>query len=125
MSPIERRRGQLMEAALTAPPATTLTVGHSRKSSVPQGNQVGPLVRIAPNLRTILATHVALKLMDRCCLRPSNHIECNRLMRVATKAPHFEIEVARVQRVTQCRRRLRRPARKPSMRFAAARTDGR
>jgi hypothetical protein len=30
-------------------------------------------------------------------------------MRVAAEAPHFEIEVARVQRVTQCRRWLRRP----------------
>jgi len=35
------------------------------------------------------------------------HIERNGLVRVAAEAPHFEIEVARVQRVTQCRRRLR------------------
>jgi hypothetical protein len=35
------------------------------------------------------------------------HIERNGLMRVATEAPNFEIEVTSVQRVTQCRRWLR------------------
>jgi len=47
--------------------------------------------------------------VDRCCPRSRGHIERNGLVRVATEAPHFEIEVARVQRVSQCRRRLRWP----------------
>jgi hypothetical protein len=48
--------------------------------------------------------------MDRCCLQPADHIERDGLVCVAPEAPHFEIEVARVQRVTQCRRWLRWPA---------------
>jgi hypothetical protein len=57
---------------------------------------MAPLVRIAAHLRTILAAHVPLKLVDRCYLRPANHIERNGLVCVATEAPHFEIEVRRV-----------------------------
>ena len=49
-----------------------------------------------------VALHVPLKLVDRCRLRPADYIERNGLMRVAAEAPHFEIRVARVQRVTQC-----------------------
>jgi len=75
---------------------------------MPQGNQVRPFVRIAPQLRTVLASHVALKLVDRYRLRPADHIERNGLVRIATEAPYFEIEVSRVQRVPQCRRWLRR-----------------
>ena len=60
-----------------------------------------PLVRVAPNLRAIPTTHVALKLVDRCCLGSADHIKRHGLVRVATDAPHFEIEVPRVQRVAQ------------------------
>jgi hypothetical protein len=74
---------------------------------MPQGYQVAPLVCMAPHLRTILARLVPLKLVDRCCLRSADHIERTGLVRVATEARQFEIEVARVQRVTQCRRGLR------------------
>jgi hypothetical protein len=76
---------------------------------VPQGNQVRPFVRIASHLRTIPAPHVPLKLVDRCRLRPADHIERNGLVCIATQTPHFKIEVAPVQRVTQCRRWLRGP----------------
>jgi hypothetical protein len=50
--------------------------------AVPKGNQMAPFVRVAPHLRTILAPHVPLKLVDRCCLGPANHVERNGLMRV-------------------------------------------
>ena len=58
---------------------------------------MAPLERVASHLRTILAPHVPLKLVDRCCLRPADHIERDGLVRVATEAPHFEIEVARAR----------------------------
>jgi hypothetical protein len=54
---------------------------------------VAPLVRIAPNQRTVLAAHVPLKLVDRCRLRPPHHIEGDRLMRVVTETPHFKVQV--------------------------------
>jgi hypothetical protein len=68
---------------------------------------MGSFVCVAPHLRTVLAAHVPLKLMDRCSLGPADHVKRDGLMRVEAEAPHFEIEVARVQRVTQCRRWLR------------------
>jgi hypothetical protein len=71
--------------------ATTWTVGHSRKSF---GSAVAPLVRIAPYLRTVLASHVPLKLVYRCRLRSPHHIERDGLMRVATEAPNLKIQVA-------------------------------
>jgi hypothetical protein len=46
--------------------------------------------------------------MDRRCLRSPDDVKRHRLMRVATKAFHFEIVIARVERVTQCRGRLGR-----------------
>jgi hypothetical protein len=69
---------------------------------------VGRFVRIAPYLRTVLAAHVSLKLLDRCRLRPADHIERNGLVRVTAETSHFQIKVTSVQRVTQCRRWLRR-----------------
>jgi hypothetical protein len=52
--------------------------------------------------------HVALQLMDRRCLRSPHDVEGNGLMRVATKAFHFEIAEPGVDRVTQRGRWLRR-----------------
>ena len=67
------------------------------------------LVGVTADLRAILATHVALKLMDRRRLRPANDIERNGLMGIATKATYFKIEIARVDRVAQRRRRRAGP----------------
>jgi hypothetical protein len=75
--------------------------------SGPKCHQATPLVRIAPQLRTVLTSHVALKLVNRRVLWSTNNIERHRLARVAADAPHFKVHVARVRRVTQCRRRLR------------------
>lgn len=99
-----------MLSGLIEPSMARLARGGPRLHRSPGHHVDGmaPLVRIATHLRTVLAAHVPLKLVDRCCFRSADHIECNGLVRVATEAPHFEIEVARVQRVTQCRRWLRR-----------------
>lgn len=56
---------------------------------------MAPLERIAAHLRTVLAAHVPLKLVDRCRLRPPHDIEGDRLMGVATETAHFEIKVIR------------------------------
>lgn len=59
------------------------------------------LVRIAPDLRAVLAPHVSLQLMDQRRLRPADDIQSDGLMGIAAEAPNFEIAVARVQRVAQ------------------------
>jgi hypothetical protein len=66
-----------------------------------------PLVGIAANLRTVSASHVALKFMDRGGLWPSHDVERDGLMRVAAEAADFEIEVTCIEGVAECRRRLR------------------
>jgi hypothetical protein len=66
------------------------------------------LVRIAPHLRAVLAPHVSLQLVDRGRLRAPHDVERHRLVRVAAKAFDFEIAVARIERVAQRRRWLRR-----------------
>jgi len=65
------------------------------------------LVRIAAHLRAVLAAHVALKFVDRRGLRPAHDVERDSLMRVAAKAPDFKIEIARIEGITERRRRLR------------------
>jgi hypothetical protein len=47
------------------------------------------LVRIAANLRAVLAAHVALHFVDRRRLRTAHNVERNGLVRVAAKAPDF------------------------------------
>src|ERR1700730_9258055 len=69
---------------------------------------MAPLVGIAPDLRAVLAAHVAFEFMDRRCLRSPHDVERNGLMRVAAKATDFEIAVPGVERVAQCRGWLRR-----------------
>ena len=59
--------------------------------------------------RTVLAAHVALKLMDRGRLGPANDVERHRLVGFAAKAFDFEIGIAAVEGVTEGRRGLRRP----------------
>jgi hypothetical protein len=59
------------------------------------------LVRIAANLRAILAAHVALQFVDGRRLRPANGIERDGLMRVATEAADLKVNIPRVDRVPQ------------------------
>src|SRR6476660_5759368 len=66
------------------------------------------LVRIATDLRAVLAAHVAFEFKDRRCLRSAHDVERHGLMRVAAKAYHFLIAKPDVDYVTERRRRLRR-----------------
>jgi hypothetical protein len=66
------------------------------------------LVGMASNLRTILAPHVAFKLMDGGRLWPAHDVQSHGLVRVATKAANLKIEVSGVQGVAKRRGRLRR-----------------
>ena len=56
-----------------------------------QRHQMAALVGIAPDLRAVLAAHVAFQFMDRRCLRSPHDVEGDGLMRVAAKASDFEI----------------------------------
>jgi len=47
--------------------------------------------------------------MDLCRLRAAHDVQRHRLMRVATEAFNFEIEVTDIEDVAQHGRRLRRP----------------
>ena len=73
---------------------------------LPKGYQMAALERIAANLRTVPAPHVALELMDRRCLRAPDDAERDRLMRVSAQASDFEVTKRSIQRVAQSRRRL-------------------
>src|SRR6266404_3694296 len=61
------------------------------------------LVRIAANLRAVLAPYVAFQFMDRRRLRPTHDIQRDCLMRVAAKAFDFKIEVTSVEGVAEGR----------------------
>ena len=69
---------------------------------------MAPLVGVTPDLRTILASHVPFQFVDGRHLGTPDYVQRHRLMRVAAKAFDFEIEIARVERVTQCWRGLGR-----------------
>jgi hypothetical protein len=66
------------------------------------------LIGITAQLRAVLASHVALQLMDRRCLRAPPNIEGNGLMGIAVEAADLKIEVFCIERVTERRRGLRR-----------------
>jgi hypothetical protein len=66
------------------------------------------LVRIAANLGAILAPHISIQFVDWSSLRPTNDIQRHRLVRVATKAFDFEIEITSIERVADAWRRLGR-----------------
>src|SRR6476660_1032864 len=66
-----------------------------------------PLVRIAPDLRAVFASHVAFEFVNRRCLRSPHDVERDGLVRVAAKTTDFKIAVPGIERVTQRRRRLR------------------
>ena len=64
------------------------------------------LVGIAPDLRAVLAPHVAFEFVDRCRLWSPRDVERDGLVRTAAKAFDFEIAKPGVDRIAQ--RRLRR-----------------
>ena|SRR6266480_5485074 len=55
-----------------------------------------------------LFPHVALQFVDRSGFRSPHDVERDRLVRVAAKAFHFEIAIARIECVTERGRWLRR-----------------
>jgi hypothetical protein len=59
------------------------------------------LVGIAPNLRAILASHVAFQFVDGGRLGPAHDVQSHRLACVATKTANLKIEVSGVQGVNQ------------------------
>ena len=64
-------------------------------------------MRVASNLRAILAAHVALQFVDGRRLRPAHDVQrC--LMRVTAEAADLEIEISGVQSVAEGRRGLSR-----------------
>src|SRR4051812_14168926 len=65
-------------------------------------------VGISPDLRAILAAHIAFQFMDWRCFRSPHDVEGNSLMRVAAEAFHFEIAIPGVDRVAERGRWLRR-----------------
>src|SRR5258707_976017 len=67
------------------------------------------LVRMTPDLRAVFAAHVALEIVDRCCLRPAHDVERDGLMRVAAQAADLEIAVTCVESVAERGRWLGRP----------------
>ena len=58
-------------------------------------------IGIAPNLRAILAPHVAFELVDGSGLRPANDVQRHRLVRVAAEAANLKIKVSGIQRIAQ------------------------
>jgi hypothetical protein len=77
---------------------------------LPQGDQVAALVGIAPNLRAILAAHIALELEDRRFLGPADRVQRDGLVGVSAVATNLEVAVARVEGVPHRWRGLGRPA---------------
>src|SRR4051812_17417551 len=67
------------------------------------------LIGIASNLRAVLTAHIPFQLVDRCRFRPSNHIQRDGLVSVATEAGDFKIAVTGIEGIAEGWRRLRRP----------------
>src|SRR4030088_1092986 len=97
---------ELQFSTLPWPPSGWWVIGGYFRR--PQRHQVAALIRVAPDLRAILASHVTLQFVDRCRLRPTDNIQRHRLVRIAAEAPDFEIAVARVESVTSRGRRVGR-----------------
>lgn len=66
-------------------------------------------VRMAAELRAVLAPHVAFQFVDRRSLRPPDGVEGNRLMRAAAEAFDFEVQEAGIEGIAEGRGRLGRP----------------
>jgi hypothetical protein len=70
----------------TGPEAALLFGTFTRTKTVALRAPVGDFIavpRVPAHLRAILAPHVPLKFVDRCCLRPADHIERNGLVCVS------------------------------------------
>jgi hypothetical protein len=91
-SSLEQRTEELGHQII-ALPATKLWRIVRRNLRRSQRNEVAPLERTTPDLRTVAAPHVAFQFMDRRRLRSPHDVEGNGLMRVAAKPFHFEIAV--------------------------------
>jgi hypothetical protein len=63
----------------------------------PQRDQVAALVRIAPHLRAVLTTHIALQFVNWSRLWPANDIQRDRLMGIAAEAANLKIEVSGIE----------------------------
>jgi hypothetical protein len=55
------------------------------------------LVRVAANLRAVLAAHVAFQFVDWGRLRPAHDVQRDRLVGIATEAPDLKISIAGVE----------------------------
>ena len=51
------------------------------------------LVGIAADLRAILAAHIPFQFMDRRRLRPTDNIQCHRLVGVTAQAADLKVEI--------------------------------
>jgi hypothetical protein len=69
---------------------------------------MAPLVRIAPNLRAVLAAHVTFQFVDGRRLRPAHDVQCHCLVRVAAEAADLKVEISGVQGIAEARRGLSR-----------------
>src|ERR1700716_1026312 len=64
---------ELQFSTLPWPPSGWWVIGGYFRR--PQRHQVAALIRVAPDLRGILASHVTLQFVDRCRLRPTDNIQ--------------------------------------------------
>ena len=64
-------------------------------------------MRIAGGSARSIPPHVAFQFVGRRGLRSSHDVQRHGLVRVATEASDFDIEIARIERVTERRRWLR------------------
>jgi hypothetical protein len=69
---------------------------------------MAPLERIAPNLRAVFASHIALQFVDGRRLRPAHDVQGHCLMCLAPQAADLKMEIASVQCVAEAGRGLSR-----------------
>jgi hypothetical protein len=69
---------------------------------------MAPLERISPDLRAILAAHVAFNLVDGRHLRSPHDCQRHGLMSVTAKAPDFEVAISGIEGVAEAWRWLGR-----------------
>src|ERR1700722_8852132 len=67
------------------------------------------LVGVSTNLRAILATHIALQLVNGRRLRPADNVQRYGLVRVTAETADLKIQISGVQSVAEARRWLGRP----------------
>lgn len=64
---------------------------------------MAPFIRIAADLRAILATQATLQLVDRRVLRSPDDIECDGLVSDADEAANLKVSVTGVKRIADGR----------------------